>query len=106
MVLLRYKIKLKFQKKKGCFPLNLVKLSANGQITVPVEIRKLLDLKSGDKILLYQNKSGEIVLDNASANALNKVQNAMAGIAGRLGLRDENDVQKLVDEVRYGESRV
>ena len=86
--------------------MNLVKLSANGQITVPIEIRKLLDLKSGDKILLYQNKSGEIVLDNASANALNKVQNAMAGVAERLGLRDEDDVQKLVDEVRYGESRI
>ena len=86
--------------------MNLVKLSANGQITVPAEIRKLLELKSGDKILLYQNKSGEIVLDNASANALNKVQNAMAGVAERLGLRDEDDVQKLVDEVRYGESRI
>jgi AbrB family looped-hinge helix DNA binding protein len=86
--------------------MNLVKLSANGQITVPAEIRKLLSLKSGDKILLYQNKSGEIVLDNASANALYKVQNAMQGVAERLDLRDEDDVQKLVDEVRYGESMV
>jgi AbrB family looped-hinge helix DNA binding protein len=85
--------------------MNLVRLSANGQITVPTEIRKLLGLKSGDKILLYQNKSGEIVLDNASANALYKVQNAMEGVAERLGLRDEDDVQKLVDEVRYGESK-
>jgi len=83
--------------------MNLVRLSANGQITVPAEIRKLLGLKSGDKILLYQNNSGEIVLDNASANALYKVQNAMAGTAERLGLRDEDEVQKLVDEVRYGE---
>ena len=86
--------------------MNLVKLSANGQITVPAEIRKLLELKSGDKILLYQNKSGEIVLDNASTNALKKVQNAMAGVAERLGLHDEDDVQKLVDEVRYGQSGI
>ena len=86
--------------------MNLVKLSANGQITVPAEIRKLLELKSGDKILIYQNKSGEIVLDNASANALSKVQNAMTGVAERLGLRDDDNVQKLVDEVRYGESRI
>jgi len=86
--------------------MNIVRLSANGQITVPVEIRRLLDLKFGDKILLYQNKSGEIVLDNASTNALYKVQNAMEGVAERLGLRDEDDVQKLVDEVRYGESIV
>jgi AbrB family looped-hinge helix DNA binding protein len=85
--------------------MNLVRLSANGQITVPAEIRKMLDLKSGDKVLLYQNKSGEIVLNNASANALYKVQNAMEGVAERLGLRDEEDVQKPVDEVRYGASR-
>jgi len=86
--------------------MNLVKLSSNGQITVPAEIRKLLALKAGDKILLYQNSSGEVVLGNASANALLKVQNAMAGVAERLGVRDENDVQKLVDEVRYGDSAV
>jgi len=85
--------------------MNLVRLSANGQITVPAEIRKLLNLKPGDKILLYQNKLGEVVLNNASANALYKVQNAMDGVAERLGLRNEDDVQKLVDEVRYGESK-
>jgi len=83
--------------------MNLVKLSANGQITVPAEIRKLLGLKPGDKILLFQNKAGEIVLGNVSANALYKAQDAMEGVAERLGLRDEDDVQKLVDEVRYGE---
>ena len=86
--------------------MNLVRLSANGQITVPAEIRRLLSLKSGDKILLYQNKSGEVVLNNASANALFKAQKAMDGVAERLGLRDEDDVQKLVDEVRYGENRI
>jgi AbrB family looped-hinge helix DNA binding protein len=86
--------------------MNLVRLSATGQITVPVEIRKLLGLKSGDKLLLFQNESGEVVLDNASANALRKAQNAMEGVAERLGLRDEADVQKLVDEVRYGENKI
>jgi len=86
--------------------MNLVKLSANGQITVPVEIRKLLRLKSGDKIMMYQNDSGEVVLNNASANALFKVQKAMEGVAEKLGVKDEDDVQKLVNEVRYGESNI
>lgn len=84
--------------------MNLVRLSANGQITVPAEIRKQLRLRSGDKILLYKNQIGEIVLANASAKALFKVQNAMEGVAERLNVYNENDVQKLVDEVRYGES--
>ena len=61
--------------------MNLAKLSANGQITVPVEIRRLLGLKSGDKILFFQNQGGEVVVANASAQALSKVQDAFAGLA-------------------------
>jgi AbrB family looped-hinge helix DNA binding protein len=80
--------------------MNLVRLSTNSQITVPAQIRKLLGLRSGDKILLFQNKSGEVVLGNASAGALHKVQNAMKGVTKQLDLRDEDDVQKLVEEVR------
>ncbi len=50
--------------------MNLAKISANWQITVPVEIRRLLGLKSGDKILFYQKQDGEVVLSNASAQAI------------------------------------
>lgn len=81
--------------------MNLAKLSANGQITVPVEIRRLLGLKSGDKILFFQNKGGEVVVANASAQALSKVQDAFSGLAEKLDVKDEDDVQALVDEVRY-----
>ena len=82
--------------------MNLAKLSANGQITVPVEVRRRLGLKSGDKILFFQNEDGEIVLSNASATAICKAQNAFAGLAEKLGVKDEDDVQALVDEIRYG----
>ena len=85
--------------------MNLAKLSADGQITVPVEIRRLLGLKSGDKILFFQNQGGEVVVANASAQALSKVQDAFAGLAEKLGVKDEDDVQALVDEVRYGGER-
>ena len=47
--------------------MNLAKIYSNGQITVPVEICRLLGLKPGDKILLLQKKNGEIVVSNASA---------------------------------------
>jgi AbrB family looped-hinge helix DNA binding protein len=81
---------------------NLAKISANGQITVPVEIRRLLGAKSGDKLLFIQNPDGEIVVSNASAAAIRKAQTAFCGAAGALGVADEDDVQALVDEVRYG----
>ncbi len=61
-------------------------------------------MKSGDKILFFQKPSGEIVINNASAQALIKAQKAFAGVAEKLGVNDEDDVQKLVDEVRYGSS--
>lgn len=80
--------------------MNLAKISANGQITLPIEIRRLLRLKPGDKVLFFQKPSGEIVIDNASADALLKAQKAFKGVANELGVRDEMDVQALVDEVR------
>ena len=85
--------------------MNLAKLSANGQITVPVEVRRQLGLKSGDKVLFFQKQTGEIVISNASAAALRKAQAAFAGAAEALGVADEEDVQALVDEVRYGKER-
>ncbi len=85
--------------------MNLAKISTNGQITVPVEIRRLLDLKSGDKILFYQKQNGEVVLSNASSQALKKAQTAFAGAAEEMGIYNEDDVQSLVNEVRYGKDK-
>ena len=82
--------------------MNLAKISANGQITVPVEIRRLLGLKSGDKILFFQRPDGEVVVSNASAQAIRRAQAAFAGAADELGVKNEDDVQARVDEVRYG----
>jgi len=81
--------------------MNLAKVSANGQITVPSEIRRLLGLKSGDKILFIQKPSGEIVINNASAQALFKAQRAFSGVAEDIGVHNEDDVQNLVNEVRH-----
>lgn len=85
--------------------MNLAKLSANGQITVPVEIRRKLGLKSGDKILFYQKEDGEIVLTNASAQAIKKAQAALAGAAEAMGVKDEDDVQALIDDIRHGKGK-
>lgn len=82
--------------------MNLAKISANGQITVPAEIRRLLGLKSGDKILFIEKPNGEIVINNASAQAIYKAQRAFTGVAEELGVYNEDDVQQLVNEVRYG----
>lgn len=85
--------------------MNLAKISSNGQITVPIEIRRLLSLKSGDKILFLQKQNGEIVVSNASAQAVRKAQTAFSGAAEEMGIYNEEDVQALVDDIRYGKDR-
>ena len=85
--------------------MNLAKVSANGQITVPVEIRRLLGLRSGDKVLFFQRQDGDVVISNASAQALRKAQSAFVGAAEEMGIANEDDAQALVDETRYGERR-
>lgn len=85
--------------------MNLAKISANGQITVPVEIRRLLGLKSGDKILFFQKQDGEIVVSNASSQAIRKARSAFAGAAETMGVTSEDDIQAFVDEIRYGKER-
>lgn len=86
--------------------MNLAKIPANGQITVPVKIRRLRGLKSGNKILFYQKQDGEVVLSNASAQAIRKAQSAFSDAAEVMGISTEEDVQALVDEVRYGKESV
>lgn len=85
--------------------MNLAKISANGQITVPVEIRRSLGLKSGDKVLFFEKPNGEIVLSNASAKAIRKAQAAFSGAAEAMGITSEDDIQDLVNEVRYGKEK-
>ena len=85
--------------------MNLAKMSSNGQITVPMEIRQRLELNSGDKVLFYENEKGETVISNASAEALRKAQAAFAGAAEALGVSDDDGVQSLVEEARRAKSR-
>lgn len=82
--------------------MNLAKLSANGQITVPVEIRRRLQLVPGDKVLFVEKPNGEVVVTNAALSALAAAQEAFAGVAADFGVSDEDDVAALVDEVRPG----
>lgn len=81
--------------------MNLAKLSKNGQITVPLEVRRALNLKTGDKVLFVKNREGQMTIGNASDQAIYEAQTAFEGVAERLHVKDDEDVQKLVDEVRY-----
>jgi AbrB family looped-hinge helix DNA binding protein len=75
-------------------------VSANGQITVPAEIRRVLKLKEGDKLLFWQKESGEIVVNNTSLAAIGQAQQAAAG-----SVYPEDEVLEDVMRARYGGGR-
>nr|WP_304684905.1 AbrB/MazE/SpoVT family DNA-binding domain-containing protein [uncultured Oscillibacter sp.] len=79
--------------------MELAKVTSKGQITIPVDIRRKLGVKEGDKILFVEEQ-GRIIMMNSSMDALRKAQAAFAGEAERLGLKDEQDVADLVSELR------
>ena len=79
--------------------MELAKVTSKGQITIPVDIRRKLGVKEGDKILFVEEQ-GRIIMMNSSMDALRKAQAAFAGEAERLGLKDEQDVAYLVSELR------
>lgn len=84
--------------------MNLAKLSSNGQITVPVEVRRRLHLVPGDKVMFLEKDNGEVVVVKAELAAVARAQEAFAGAAQDLGVADEGAVQALVDEMRGSRS--
>lgn len=43
-------------------PIGVAKLSPQGQISIPQQIKKLLSAEIGDYILFFQNEKGEVVI--------------------------------------------
>jgi AbrB family looped-hinge helix DNA binding protein len=83
--------------------MNFAKVSANGQITVPWEIRRDLNLREGDKLRFVRKECGEIVINNASLLALQEAQEAFAGAAEAIGYTEEQVLEDVM-RIRYGES--
>ena len=84
--------------------MNLAKISKNGQITVPIEIREHLGLKPGDKILFYKSEDGKVTISNASISALERAQHAFINAAKAMNIESEEDIQALVNEIRYAKT--
>ncbi|HBE78659.1 MAG TPA: AbrB/MazE/SpoVT family DNA-binding domain-containing protein [Firmicutes bacterium] len=79
--------------------MELSRISSKGQVTIPIDIRKKLSLKEGDKVLFVEEE-GKVFIANASLVALKKIQVAMEGEAEKAGLKTEQDVADLVKSIR------
>jgi len=79
----------------------IAKITTKGQITIPIVVRKRMNLKDGDKVLFIED-GDRFYVENAALVAINRMQEAFAGEAERLGLQNEDDVAAMVKEIRRG----
>ena len=79
--------------------MELAKVTSKGQGTIPVEIRKKLGIKNGDKVLFIED-AGRIYMMNSSMEALREAQIAFKGEAERLGLKNDDDVMEMIKAER------
>ena len=84
---------------KGGRKMDLAKVTSKGQVTIPIDIRKKLGLKNGDKVLFVE-EAGRIYMMNSSMDAFREAQMEFAGEADRVGLRDDEDIVNMIIELR------
>lgn len=79
--------------------MEVAKISSKGQITIPVAIRNKLKLKTGDKVVIFE-ENGRFYLENAAMIAFNHVSEAFEGEALKAGFKDEKAMQEYMKEIR------
>ena len=79
--------------------MEVAKISSKGQITILISVRSKLNLKKGDKIVIFE-ENGRFYFENSAALAFKRVEEAFAGEALRVGFKDEEDMQAYMKEIR------
>lgn len=79
--------------------IDVSRLSAKGQVTIPIEIRKALNLKEGEKVAFILDDDGTVTIANSAMLALREIQKLFSGTAEELGLKDESEVPAFIKSV-------
>ena len=79
--------------------MELAKVTSKGQITIPLTIRKALQLKTGDKVFFEENQ-GKFYITNASLIALANIQWQMSTTAENADFKSEEDVVAYIKALR------
>jgi AbrB family looped-hinge helix DNA binding protein len=74
----------------------------NGQITIPTDIRKKLNIKDGDKLAIIEKDNG-ISIVHPNVLAFEEARKDFKGVAEELGLKDIDDVVRMIKEIRAEE---
>jgi len=76
------------------------RITAQGQITIPIGIRKKLNLKAGDKVIFIEERDGRIFFENQALLAFNHIQDEMCDGTKDAGFNTEKELQDFAREVR------
>lgn len=79
--------------------MEVTKVSSKGQITIPIDVRKKLKLKAGDKVIIFE-ENGRFYFENSAKLAFKHVEDAFAGEAEKAGFKTEEDIQNYMKELR------
>jgi AbrB family looped-hinge helix DNA binding protein len=75
------------------------KIMSKGQVTIPKEIRSRLKVAEGDRLTFICENDYAIVM-NANIYAMKTLQKEMSGSFEEAGISSEDDISKLVFEIR------
>ena len=79
--------------------MDMARVSIKVQVTIPIEIRRKLGLKEGDKVIFVE-QGGNVLLLNSNRLAWKELQTAFAGAAQEAGFSSEEDVVDYCKEIR------
>ena len=75
------------------------KVMSKGQVTIPKEVREVLDIQPGDKVTFIVDGTTVRVV-NVTQYAMRLLQEEMRGEAEQAGLTSEDDVAAFVSSMR------
>ena len=71
--------------------MDIAKVTSKGQITIPQEVREKMELRTGDKVVFFE-EDGRYWLQNSMAVVLTDFQKALKGKAKKAGFGNPADV--------------
>ncbi|MCL1890793.1 MAG: AbrB/MazE/SpoVT family DNA-binding domain-containing protein [Coriobacteriia bacterium] len=80
--------------------MELATVTSKGQVTIPSVIRRKLDLKTGSKLLFFEDGEKVVIKKNDPEAALEAIQSVLAPLAAEQGILTDDDVMMLVKEYR------
>ena len=75
------------------------KVMAKGQVTIPKDVRDILGVSNGDRVsFIVEGNTVRIV--NSAVYAMQMLQQEMKGEAEKAGIETDEDVVRLISEMR------